>query len=422
MGVEFLKIKESEEAKEIIQEKFDEYYSPQSEIIDIADSYERITFSDIKSRIEFPPFDRSLKDGFAINAEDSYGVNEENPKRLKVIDFLEAGSFTDKTVEPGTTVEISTGAPVPDGANAVVMVEFANRESDNPDLASDEIEILTSVTPSQDIGKKGSDVQAGQVILEKNKLLNPPKIGVIAAQGIDTVEVYKKPVVGVISTGNELLTNQEEIKPGKIYDVNSEMIKAGVESCGAEGKTLGIVKDVYDDLKAKITESLKECDILLCSGGTSAGVGDNIRQILDEIGTVYIHGITVQPGKPTILGVVDGKIVIGLPGNPVSAIVIFNVFVAPSIKKLAGFVDEQPHKTIKGKLARRIHSPIGRMQYQLVRVEDGIVYPIFKDSGAIFSLASAAGYTKVSKQTEMVEEGEEAVSYTHLTLPTICSV
>ena len=407
MGVEFLKIKESEEAKEIIQEKFDELYSPQSEIIDIADSYERITFSDIKSRIDFPPFDRSLKDGFAINAEDSYGVNEENPKRLKVIDFLEAGSFTDKTVELGTTVEISTGAPVPDGANAVVMVEFANRESDNPDLASDEVEILTSVTPSQDIGKKGSDVQAGQVILEKNKLLNPPKIGVIAAQGIDTVEVYKKPVVGVISTGNELLTNQEEIKPGKIYDVNSEMIKAGVESCGAEGKTLGIVKDVYDDLKAKITESLKECDILLCSGGTSAGVGDNIRQILDEIGTVYIHGITVQPGKPTILGVVDGKIVIGLPGNPVSAIVIFNVFVAPSIKKLAGFVDEQPHKTIKGKLARRIHSPIGRMQYQLVRVEDGIVYPIFKDSGAIFSLASAAGYTKVSKQTEMVEEGEE---------------
>ena len=407
MGVEFLKIKESEEAKEIIQEKFDELYSPQSEIIDIADSYERITFSDIKSRIDFPPFDRSLKDGFAINAEDSYGVNEENPKRLKVIDFLEAGSFTDKTVELGTTVEISTGAPVPDGANAIVMVEFANRQSDNPDLASDEIEILTSVTPSQDIGKKGSDVQAGQVILEKNKLLNPPKIGVIAAQGIDTVEVYKKPVVGVISTGNELLTNQEEIKPGKIYDVNSEMIKAGVESCGAEGKTLGIVKDVYDDLKAKITESLKECDILLCSGGTSAGVGDNIRQILDEIGTVYIHGITVQPGKPTILGVVDGKIVIGLPGNPVSAIVIFNVFVAPSIKKLAGFVDEQPHKTIKGKLARRIHSPIGRMQYQLVRVEDGIVYPIFKDSGAIFSLASAAGYTKVSKQTEMVEEGEE---------------
>ena len=407
MGVEFLKIKESEEAKEIIQEKFDELYSPQSEIIDIADSYERITFSDIKSRIDFPPFDRSLKDGFAINAEDSYGVNEENPKRLKVIDFLEAGSFTDKTVEPGTTVEISTGAPVPDGANAVVMVEFANRESDNPDLASDEVEILTSVTPSQDIGKKGSDVQAGQVILEKNKLLNPPKIGVIAAQGIDTVEVYKKPVVGVISTGNELLTNQEEIKPGKIYDVNSEMIKAGVESCGAEGRTLGIVKDVYDDLKAKITESLKECDILLCSGGTSAGVGDNIRQILDEIGTVYIHGIKVQPGKPTILGVVDGKIVIGLPGNPVSAIVIFNVFVAPSIKKLVGFADEKPHRTIKGKLARRIHSPIGRMQYQLVRVEDGVVYPIFKDSGAIFSLASAAGYTKVSKQTEMVEEGEE---------------
>ena len=171
-----------------------------------------------------------MKDGFAIKAEDSYGVNEENPKKLKVIDFLEAGSFTDKTVELGKCVEISTGAPIPEGADAVVMVEFSNRPEDNDELEEDEIEILTSVTPSQDIGQKGSDVKKGQTILEENILLNPPKIGVIAAQGIDTVEVYKKPKVGIISTGNELLTNQEELKPGKIYDVNSEMIKAGVDN------------------------------------------------------------------------------------------------------------------------------------------------------------------------------------------------
>ena len=407
MGVEFLKIKEVDEAKEIINEKFNEYYTPQSEIIDIAESNNRITFSKIESKIDFPPFNRSLKDGFAIKAEDSFGVNEENPKKLKVIDFLEAGSFTDKTVELGKCVEISTGAPIPEGADAVVMVEFANRPEDNDELEEDEIEILASVTPSQDIGQKGSDVKEGQTILEENILLNPPKIGVIAAQGIDTVEVYKKPKVGIISTGNELLTNQEELKPGKIYDVNSEMIKAGVDNCGGEGECLGIVKDVYDDLKAKIQDSLKECDILLCSGGTSAGVGDNIRHILDELGEVHIHGITVQPGKPTILGVVGEKIVIGLPGNPVSAIVIFNVFVAPAIKKLAGYKDEEEQRTIKGTLKRRIHSPIGRMQYQLVRVEGNDVIPIFKDSGAIFSLASAAGYTKVSKQTELLEEGEE---------------
>ena len=400
MGVEFLKIKEVDEAKEIINEKFNEYYTPQSEIIDIAESNNRITFSKIESEIDFPPFNRSLKDGFAIKSEDSYGVNEENPKKLKVIDFLEAGSFTDKTVELGKCVEISTGAPIPEGADAVVMVEFSNRPEDNDELEEDEIEILASVTPSQDIGQKGSDVKKGQIILEENILLNPPKIGVIAAQGIDTVEVYKKPKVGIISTGNELLTNQEELKPGKIYDV-------GVNNCGGEGECLGIVKDVYDDLKTKIQDSLKECDILLCSGGTSAGVGDNIRHILDELGEVHIHGITVQPGKPTILGVVDGKIVIGLPGNPVSAIVIFNVFVAPAIKKLAGYKDEEEQRTIKGTLKRRIHSPIGRMQYQLVRVEGDDVIPIFKDSGAIFSLASAAGYTKVSKQTELLEEGEE---------------
>lgn len=407
MGVEFLNIIETDEAIDIIQEKFDECYTAESEIIDIAESANRITFKKIESEIDFPPFNRSLKDGFAIKAEDSYGVSEENPKKLKIIDFLEAGSFTEKTVEPGTCVEISTGAPIPNGADAVVMVEFSYKSHENTDLEDDEVEILTSVTPSQDIGQKGSDVKKGQVILNENIILNPPKIGVIAAQGIDEVEVYRKPKVGIISTGNELLTNQEELRPGKIYDVNSEMIKAGVNSCGAEGECLGIVRDNYDDLKNKITESLKECDILLCSGGTSAGAGDNIRHILDELGEVYIHGIAVQPGKPTILGIVDGKIVIGLPGNPVSAIVIFNVFVAPAIKKLAGYKAEEEHETIKGKLARRIHSPIGRMQYQLVRVEGDTVYPIFKDSGAIFSLASAAGYTKVSKQTEIVEEGEE---------------
>ena len=407
MGVEFLNIIESQDAIDIIQEKFDECYTAESEIIDIAESANRITFKKIESEIDFPPFNRSLKDGFAIKAEDSYGVSEENPKKLKIIDFLEAGSFTEKTVEPGTCVEISTGAPIPNGADAVVMVEFSYKSHENEALDDDEVEILTSVTPSQDIGQKGSDVKKGQVILNENILLNPPKIGVIAAQGIEEVEVYRKPKVGIISTGNELLTNQEELRPGKIYDVNSEMIKAGVNSCGAEGECLGIVRDNYDDLKNKITESLKECDILLCSGGTSAGAGDNIRHILDELGEVYIHGIAVQPGKPTILGIVDGKIVIGLPGNPVSAIVIFNVFVAPAIKKLAGYKAEEEHETIKGKLARRIHSPIGRMQYQLVRVEGDTVYPIFKDSGAIFSLASAAGYTKVSKQTEIVEEGEE---------------
>lgn len=407
MGVEFLNIIEADEAKKIIQETFDKNYTSQSEIINISESANRITFRKIESRIDFPPFNRSLKDGFAIKAEDSYGVNEENPKRLKVIDFLEAGSFTDKTIEPGNCVEISTGAPIPEGADAVIMVEFTYNSEENPNLESDEVEILTSVTPSQDIGQKGSDVKEGQLILEENIVLNPPKIGVIAAQGIDTVEVYRKPKVGIISTGNELLTNQEELRPGKIYDVNSEMIRSAVNNCGAEGECLGIVRDNYDDLKNKITESLKECDILLCSGGTSAGVGDNIRHILDELGEVYIHGITVQPGKPTILGLVDGKIVIGLPGNPVSAIVIFNVFVAPAIKKLAGFKEEEEQKTIKGTLAKRIHSPIGRMQYQLVRVEGDKIYPIFKDSGAIFSLASAAGYTKVSKQTELLEEGEE---------------
>ena len=167
----------------------------------------------------------------------------------------------------------------------------------------------------------------------------------------------------------------------------------------------GIVKDDYDQLKSKILECLEEYDILICSGGTSAGVGDVLKHVLDEIGEVKLHGIAVQPGKPTILGVIGEKLVIGLPGNPVSSLVIFNVFVAPAIRSLLG-LKESSLKKVEGKLTKRIHSAIGREQYQLVKYDDGKVEPIFKDSGAIFSLARADGYVNVSKNTELVEEGE----------------
>ena len=280
------------------------------------------------------------------------------------------------------------------------MVEFTEKDKDG-------VNIFTSVTPSQDIGKKGSDIEEGKLLLEKGTLLTPDKIGVLAAQGICEVEVFKKLDVGVISTGNKLTERGDELAPAKIYDVNGVMIQNGVISCGARGISKGIVKDDYDMLKNKILNSLEDCDVLICSGGTSAGVGDVLKHVLDELGTVIIHGITVQPGKPTILGIVNDKLVIGLPGNPVSAIVIFNVFIAPAIKNLVGINGETQNKTVKGVLTRRIHSPVGRMQYQLVKFEENDVTPIFKDSGAIFSLASADGYVKVPKSIELLDEGEE---------------
>ena len=404
MGTEFLKIKECDEAHDIIQDLFDKYCKPESEEIDCEDAYGRVLFNDVYSRMDFPPFDKALKDGFAILSEDSYGASEESPNTLEIIDFLEAGSITDKVVEKGKCVEISTGAAMPEGANAVVMVEYSEK-------FDDKVNLLTTATPSQDVAKKGSDIEEGNLILKKGDVLNPGKIGVLLSQGFKTIEVYKKPTVGVISSGNEITMQGEDLPFGKIYDVNGNMIKNDAVSCGADAKFLGVVRDNYDQVKEKIQESLKDVDILLCSGGTSAGLGDVIKHVLDELGEVHIHGISVQPGKPTIVGVIDEKLVIGLPGNPVSALMIFNAFVAPPLTNLSGIKKDFEKKVVKGVMTRRIHSPVGRMQYQLVKVDGSDVHPIFKDSGAIFSLSTADGYVKVEKSVELLDEGEEVEVY-----------
>ena len=404
MGTEFLKIKECDEAQDIIQDLFDKYCKPESEEIDCEDAYGRVLFNDVYSRMDFPPFDKALKDGFAILSEDSYGASEESPNTLEIIDFLEAGSITDKVVEKGKCVEISTGAAMPEGANAVVMVEYSEK-------FDDKVNLLTTATPSQDVAKKGSDIEEGNLILKKGDVLNPGKIGVLLSQGFKTIEVYKKPTVGVISSGNEITMQGEDLPFGKIYDVNGNMIKNDAVSCGADAKFLGVVRDNYEQVKEKIQDSLKDVDILLCSGGTSAGLGDGIKHVLDELGEVHIHGISVQPGKPTIVGVIDEKLVIGLPGNPVSALMIFNAFVAPPLTSLSGIKKDFEKKVVKGVMTRRIHSPVGRMQYQLVKVDGDDIHPIFKDSGAIFSLSTADGYVKVEKSVELLDEGEEVEVY-----------
>ena len=400
MGTEFLKIKESEEAIEIIQDLFNEFYEVESEEIPVADSYGRVLFDDIESKIDFPPFDKALKDGFAVKSEDTFGANDENPNTLAVIDFLEAGSTTEKTVENGTAIEISTGVAMPKGSDAVVMVEYC-------DKGEDTVDILKSATPTLDVAKKGSDIKKGELIMKRGTILTPGRIGVLLSQGFTTVKVFKKPSVGVISTGNELVNQEDELTYGKVFDTNGNMIKNDIISCGGDGMFLGIIKDDYDAVKTKIQEALEKVDILICSGGTSAGLGDVIKHVLDELGEVYIHGISVQPGKPTIVGVVDNKIIIGLPGNPVSALMIFNVFIAPAITRLSGMDYKFADSSVKGVLQKRIHSPVGRMQYQLVKLDGDKVQPIFKDSGAIFSLSTADGYVKVLKSVELIDEGKE---------------
>jgi len=400
MGTEFLKIKEVEEAREILKELFNELYSPKSEEIAIENAFKKVLFSDIKSSMDLPPFNRSLKDGFAINSEDSFGASEENPIILKCVDTIEAGSFTNKTIKKGECIEISTGAPIPDGADAVAMVEFSEKEDD-------EVFLFKSVAPNQDIALKGSDIEKNKLLLKKKTILSPDKIGVLSAQGINKIATFKSPIISIISTGNELLKENEEMKYGKIYDVNTNAIRNAAISCGGVGVAQGIVKDSYDELKKTIQESLNTSDIIICSGGTSAGVGDVLRHVLDDIGEVIIHGISVKPGKPTIIGKINNKIIIGLPGNPVSALIVFYVFVAPNIRKLAGLSEIEKNKIVFSTLSKRLHSSKGRIQYILVKLEEHLAIPIIKDSGAITSLADADGYVKIPKSVELIDEGEE---------------
>ncbi|MBZ9571190.1 molybdopterin molybdenumtransferase MoeA [Methanobrevibacter sp. TMH8] len=409
MGTEFLNIKEVDEAKKIIKDLFNELYPPKSDIVSIEDSYNHVIFKDIISSMDLPPFNRSLMDGFAVKAEDTFGANDEHPKILKCIDSIEAGSYSEKTIEKGECIEISTGAPIPDGADAVAMVEFTERGSAIDE--ENDIYILKSVAPNQDLALKGSDITKEKTLLKEKTVIGPDKIGVLAAQGIKEVEVYKKPRIAVISTGNELVLENEKnkngnIEYGKIYDVNSYAITSGAISNGAIAENKGIVKDNYQKLKKQIKNSLEDFDIVICSGGTSAGVGDVLRHVLDEIGKVIMHGISVKPGKPTLVGKVNEKLVIGLPGNPVSALIIFYVFIVPNIRRLSGKGSENIEKT-KAILAKRIHSPKGRIHYNLVQLKDGLAYPIVKDSGAITSLAHADGYIKISKTIELVDEGKE---------------
>lgn len=443
MGTEFLKIKEFEEAKEIIKNLFIENYTGKYETISIDNCYNRVLFNDISSNLDLPLFDKSLMDGFAIKAEDSFGSSEESPKSCICIDQIEAGSSSNKIVKNGECVKIATGAPIPKGADAVAMVEFCEKTGDN-------VNIFKSLRPNENIAQKGSDIKRGKVVLNKNDILNPGKIGFLSAQGIKNVEVYKKPIVGIISTGNELLSEEEcincsihinnsetnsddsknssEIKIGKIYDVNSQTIKNATISCGCEARTLGIFRDNYDELRNGIENGLDSCNIIICSGGTSAGVGDVLRHVIDDIGETIIHGISVKPGKPTIIGKINSKknnetkLIIGLPGNPISALVVFYAFISNELKKISGtnnnnnnnskYSEYFKNKTSpNGKIAKRYISSSGRVEYLLVKLEntgEGIyAYPIVKDSGAITTLNEANAYIKIAKNTEIIDEGSE---------------
>jgi molybdopterin molybdotransferase len=399
MGNEFLNIMNPEDVKKIISTL---PFNKKVEKLAIENAYQRVLSENIYATINLPPFKRAAMDGYAVKAKDTFRASEDKPTSLKLLEVTMAGEVSQNKVEEGTCIEVSTGAPIPEGADAVIMIEFAEKKDED-------ILILDSVTLGANIAGEGSDVKKGELLLSEGEFITPDKIGVLSAIGLSKIPVYVKPQVAVISTGNEIIKLDEKMEYGKIYDINSYTLYNAVKSCGCQPIHSEIVKDDFESLKNKIIE-FKDADIIITSGGTSAGAGDVLRMVLDEIGEVLVHGIAVKPGKPTIVGLIkdenEGQIIFGLPGYPVSALMIFHVFIAPFLRKISSLngVDEE-NNTIKLKLSRRFRPARGRKQYVLVKIQENQAHPILKDSGAITALSEADGYFEVPRNVEILEEG-----------------
>lgn len=379
------------------------FYRREAETVPLSECYGRVLAADVQSKVDVPGFDRASMDGYAVKAKDTWGADEERPKSLALAGVLHAGKPPSVTVEPGTAVEIATGAVMPRGANAVVMVEYADTEGSV-------VNVRKPVSPGENVMHTGADVMMGELVLRKGTRLTPREISVLAAIGLDAVSVYRRPRVGIISTGDEIAPPGTRLAVGQIYDVNAYAVGAGVVENGGVATYLGIVRDEPLAFRNALLEASKKVDVILTSGSTSAGASDMMFDTVSGLGQVLVHGIKIKPGKPTIVGEANRRPFIGLPGYPSSALTIFNEVAAPLIRHMAG-LQAADLPRVAARMAVRAQSEGGREVLQpvgLIRAADGglAAYPIEKGSGAVTSLLDADGYVEIGEHTHVLEEGE----------------
>jgi molybdenum cofactor synthesis domain-containing protein len=389
---EFRKLVSADKAREIINNL---QVNPKKESSALENVHGKILAEDIVAEINVPPFPRAVMDGYAVRAEDTYASDENEPVRLRMLGNIPAGSGSKFIVSAGEAVEISTGAPIPEGADSVVMVEYSSEENGT-------VLIFRPVTVGENILKAGSDILKGERVLRTKRKLGTREIGVLASVGKKEVPVCKLQI-GIISTGDELVCPGEKLDAGRVYDVNSYTLYAGIKELGASPLLYGIVKDNEAVMKKLLETAASECDLILASGSTSSGAGDIMYQLIDEMGETLAHGINIKPGKPVVIGVIKGVPIIGLPGNPTSALMIFNEFVAPLIRKALGG-DSELKKIENGIMGTEFRSE-GRQQLLPVGLIRGRVYPADKGSGAITSLSGADGFIDIPSSTEFIEAG-----------------
>ena len=382
------------------------------EEVGLLEAYGRVLAEDVRAPWNVPPFPKSLVDGYAVRSEDVRGAGEEEPVELRLAGRVPVGfDASGLRVEPGSAVEIDTGAMVPPGADAVVPVEYT-------EVRGGKILVYRSVTWGENVGWPGSDVYRGAVLARRGSRLGPALLGSLAAAGVGRVKVYRRPRVAVASSGDELVEPGRPLRPGTIHDANTYLLSAMLREIGAEPVVLGIVGDDEGEIEEALVKALKEADIVIFTGGTSAGPEDLVYRVIGRMGVIVAHGLKMKPGKPTVVGVVEGKPVFGLPGNPLSAAFVFRRVVAPYLASMMG-TQAPEEQVLEAEVAvelpvergRRTHQPVVLVWNRVRRVWSA--YPVASKSYMIVSYTGSDGYV-VIPETAFAPPGEGDVVEVHL--------
>jgi molybdenum cofactor synthesis domain-containing protein len=367
------------------------------ETILLSEANGRVLANDVVAQSDVPPFSRAGMDGYAVRARDTQGASRSAPRTLTRVATLYTGEVSAIPVAEGQCIEISTGAPLPEGADAVVMVE-------ETDAHGDAVRIFVEAQPQQNVGRKGADIQAGQIVVSAGEVVNSSRIGALAAVGTLWVDVYERPRVAILSTGNEVIEPGRNLKPGQIYDINRFTLSAVIADNGGIPIVYPPAPDTLDALMEALDE-LVDYDIVVFSGGSSVGERDLIRDAIDAKGEMLFHGVAIKPGKPTGLALVNGKPVFALPGYPTSCLSNAHMLLVPMLRRMAR-LGPKMLKTQRLPLSARIVSASGRHQFYTVRIVEGAAVPAFKASGDITSMSRADGYIEIPADVEAVEAGK----------------
>lgn len=394
-----LYVKTPDEVLQLIKETFRK--SPEKELIPLSKACGRTLHEDIQSTEYVPDFNRSTVDGYAVFARDTFGSSESIPSILPLMGEIKMGESSNQPLAKGTCLAVPTGGDVPSGADAVVMLEYTEDYEDGT------IGIVKAAAPGDNMIFRGDDVSPGETLLPAGHVLKPHDIGSLAALGIDTVNVCAKPLFGIISTGDELVEYTEQPQKGQIRNVNSLLLETAVQEAGGLTKSYGIIRDNEEELFRTVAQAVEECQAVLISGGSSVGMKDATARVIEKQGELLLHGIAMKPGKPTILGSVNGKPVFGLPGHPVAAYFASQLFIAPLIGFLMGRQEKRFH--ITAKLSEAIPSNHGRAEYISVILTNSSdlpeALPIHGKSGLITNLCGSDGYICIPRDCEGLPKG-----------------